>query len=227
MDTWLEAIDFVLDIASNKKWLAQESFFLLYTLFTDLCFPRDQLLYANVLIAKLQSRSLLRTPGGVAIWLAVQSLYPEVALPDGVWHHSDPLNHKERKSLGIILMEATFPISSLDDGQISQQSGRWSPSIHFAWDVVMAQLSIEAPMSSSAQDKESRISFGDLWTASAEGKGRYNDQLLAKLNQRFFSLQTHLKRRSIEVLCSSSLVSLRCVQKTLRVCSRKISCVAL
>jgi len=117
--------------------------------------------YAQVLIDKLHSSGLTKTPEGVALWILIQSAYSDVQLPKHVWHHGNPLHRKEKAQLAKILKETSLKDDLKECNQKHAERGTWFPKLHFAWEVAFEALL-------KAQSKQLR--FAELWTEAVESK---------------------------------------------------------
>ena len=132
------------DLAQKKSNLREECGWILYVAVQDLGSKGHNVKYAQLIIDKLRDNSLLKTPEGVAIWIKTQSEVQDVILPAGIWHNEDPLDRKEKARIAKILKEAST--SDLEKTGIDSkfaQKGHWTSNLHFAWDVVISQLSIQ------------------------------------------------------------------------------------
>ncbi|KAJ9607320.1 DNA-directed DNA polymerase [Cladophialophora chaetospira] len=126
-------------LALKKPWLRQECG---WVLFSCILAEHNNIpgSFAAETIDKLVANKLIRTPEGVAIWIATTRRFPEVKLPASAWKSGDPLARKDVDVLADILKDAR----AHPDQQISelsaQGSARWSANLHFAWDVVLAEI---------------------------------------------------------------------------------------
>ena len=168
---WVEVIDIILQIASERTWLREECGYVLCSSLEGSCLPNHNSRYAALVLEKVCKYSFAKTPEGVAIWIAVLSKYPAVALPSGIWHHNDPLNGRNKAELAQILKEAPMVGQSDNEGQKAAQTGRWSAKIHFAWHAVLAQIIPEARATSQVGHNSSdRIVFQDFWIECVDSK---------------------------------------------------------
>ena len=128
--------------------------------------------YAQLLIDILLAKGLSKTTQGVAIWIGVQTEFPSINLPHGVWRHEDPLNRKETSRLAKILMEAptaTSPENSLELDTTAK--GAWATKLQFAWDVILAELMSVQPQGLQKKTRlAKRVKFGDFWKECIDSK---------------------------------------------------------
>ena len=115
----------------------------------------------------LSSHDLVRSPEGVAIWLAAKDLFPTASFPSKAWKHDDPLDTKERNSLAKIMKESSSE-ESQGGGQNSKSSGVWNSKLHFAWDAVLTRTSDSSK--DGSKSKSSRLSFPDFWTEVVDSR---------------------------------------------------------
>ena len=116
--------------------------------------------YAQAVIDILERHDFLRTPEGVALWVSAKRDFDGIAFPKGVFHHRDPLNRKECKTLASILKETGLGEGSEEAG-LTPQKGNWAPRLHVAWEVIFSALSAENP---------ERVTFSQLWREAVNGK---------------------------------------------------------
>lgn len=122
----------------------------------------------------LSRHELVRTPEGVAIWLAAKDLFPNTSFPSKAWKHDDPLDAKERNQLAKVMKNSSSTETG-NEGQEnkSKSSGVWNSKLHFAWDAVTNRL-MDVPTNDSHKPKKgsssSRLSFGDFWTEVVDSK---------------------------------------------------------
>ena len=170
LEAWSNILDIVYDLAKKKPWLREECGFVLFNSVESL--KGKDLKYAQLMIDKLLANGLSKTPQGVAIWVVIQAAFPLIDMPNGVWHHGDPLNRKECSRLIKILLEAPAA-SSVRDGPESETAtkGTWATKISFAWDVVLAELldvQLRAPQKKAKSAK--RTKFAEFWEECVDSK---------------------------------------------------------
>ncbi len=161
---WQRLLDIVLSMSHKKPWLRQECGWILYV-FANLATSPDKQPFVEDIIRAMKARGLIRTPEGVAIWLAARRNYPKADLSGQCWKHRHPLAQKEIKFLPQIMKDSRS--GHVEDDHQSQGSGTWSPTLHFAWLVVLQNL-----WDSTHSDL---MSFADFWKAVVdEGLFRNN-----------------------------------------------------
>ena len=151
---WQRLLDIVLSMAHKKPWLRQECGWVLYVFSSLAITPEKQPLVEDIVKA-MKARDLIRTPEGVAIWLTVKNNYPKADLPGQCWKHRHPLAQKEINFLPQIMKDS--PSARAENDHQSQGSGTWSPTLHFAWLVVLKDLWGGA--------RPDLMSFADFWKA--------------------------------------------------------------
>lgn len=172
---WTRLLDCVFELAKKKPWLREECGWIVYRCVLDLAASRksegkkEQVNVALVEVAleRLCAHDLARTPEGVAVWLAAKEAFPSAKFPAKVWKHEDPLDAKERVSLGKVMKDssdssASSSASEDGDGQKKGSSGVWNSKLHFAWDVVLGRLA-QVPKA-KAKGESSRLGFAEFWT---------------------------------------------------------------
>lgn len=86
----------------------------------------------------------------------MQSSFPTVKLPKGVWHGDSPLHAKEARALAKVLKEVPHSKEAGTGGEVGNERGMWYSNLHFAWDVVLAALFRDGSLK--------HISFVTFWT---------------------------------------------------------------
>ncbi|KAI5364242.1 putative DNA polymerase V/Myb-binding protein 1A [Septoria linicola] len=135
--------DAISELALQKEWIRGECGlivveFLKTSANEDLVLP---------LIGSLDSKGLLKSPEGVAIWLAAKNRFEGVKLPKKVWHHRNPLSSQDRGELTRILLknaietkETETPQQSNDHKRKNKASGTRQSMPSFAWGIILQQL---------------------------------------------------------------------------------------
>ena len=170
LEPWSNILDILCDLAKKKAWLREESGFVL---FNSIQVLKDKdLKYAQLMVDKLFAKGVSMTSQGAAIWIGVQTAFPSIDLPHGVWHHEDPLSRKEKSRLAKILVEtpgATSPQDSLEPEAAAR--GTWTTKLPFAWDVVLAELLDVQPKRQQKSAKLfKRTKFADFWKECTDSK---------------------------------------------------------
>ncbi|OAL36806.1 hypothetical protein AYO20_03861 [Fonsecaea nubica] len=132
-------LDIICALAIKKPWLRQECGWVLYncTLYDYYELP---LPFSLLICEQLAANKLIRTPEGVAIWLATTRRFPNAKLPKSAWKSGHPLAKKDVNILADILKDARIERAEADGDLKSQGTARWSAKLHFAWDVVLAEI---------------------------------------------------------------------------------------
>ena len=170
LEAWSSILDIVYDLAKKKSWLKEECGFILFNSIQILKGKDPK--YAQLIIDKLQANGFSKTPQGLAVWIGAQAEFPSIDFPQGVWHHQDPLNRKERSKLARILMEA--PAVNLPHNENESEvaaKGAWTTKLQFAWDVILAELLNIRPQGLQKNTKPAkRIRFAEFWEECIDSK---------------------------------------------------------
>lgn len=156
-------------LALKKPWLRQECGWILFN-----CIASQENELSDVaavqIVDKLVLHKLIRTPEGVAVWLATASRFPKAKLPKSAWKGGYPLASTDVRTLADILKDARALPNQQDSDLSAQGSARWSANLHFAWDVVLAEIfaNVQAKPQGSKGVKNTasmrdRISFELFW----------------------------------------------------------------
>jgi DNA polymerase phi len=137
-------LDLLCSLALKKPWLRPEFGWVLYNCITDEHNKLPTKLAVDI-VENLIANKLIRTPEGVAIWIAVTRRFPKAKLPTSAWKSGDPLARKDISALSDILKDARAHQGPQSSELSAQGSARWSPNLHFAWDVVLAAVFRNAP----------------------------------------------------------------------------------
>ncbi|KPI44034.1 DNA polymerase V [Cyphellophora attinorum] len=169
---WKKLLVLLCGIALKKPWLRQECGWTLFQFCASV--PADTATlqpFIEDVIAVLNEHKLIRTPEGVAIWLAAKQSLPHANLSKHVWKHSHPLASKDVKNLAEVMKNART--QQLDDEHGAQGSTSWSASLHFAWAVVLGSLYQKHEQGhpngvSTASTSHDLISFAEFWKAAVD-----------------------------------------------------------
>ncbi|ETI28170.1 hypothetical protein G647_00619 [Cladophialophora carrionii CBS 160.54] len=137
-------LELLCSLAHKKPWLRQEFGWVLYDCIAHERNKLPEKLAVDTL-EKLIANKLIRTPEGVAIWIAVTRRFPAAKLPISAWKSGDPLARKDVNALADILKDARAQQGPQSSELSAQGSARWSANLHFAWDVVLAEVFKNAP----------------------------------------------------------------------------------
>ena len=183
-------------MAKKKPWLREECGFILFNSVPIL--KGKDLKYAQLIIDKLQANGISKTSQGLAIWIRIQTEFPSIDFPQGVWHHQDPLNRKERSKLAKILMEAPTA-NSLQSGNESEitTKGAWSTKLQFAWDAILAELLDIRPQGPQKNTKSAkRIEFAEFWEECIDSKYcRVEEELMLRKLDTLFAASSSEERK--------------------------------
>jgi DNA polymerase phi len=164
---WKKLLVLLCGIALKKPWLRQECGWTLYQFCASgLAGTTNLQAFVEDVIVVLNEHKLIRTPEGVAIWLAAKQNVPHANLSKHVWKHSHPLAAKDVKNIAEVMKNARTQQS--DDEHGAQGSTSWSASLHFAWTVVLASLYHKREQGhangvSTANTSHDLISFAEFW----------------------------------------------------------------
>ena len=161
--SWERVLDLIVGIAIKKPWLREECGWILYSAVNSLSAVPDGQAYATTLISRL-GNGLLKSPEGIAIWIATRRNFPKLKLPPSVYHDDDPLHKKEKSTVARILKEgSSISVSEQDDEQTQQSyAGVWNARLNFAWQVVFDEL--------AQRSEKGSFRFADLWKEAVEGE---------------------------------------------------------
>lgn len=165
---WTKLLDLVIDLAKKKPWIREECGWIIYRCIYDLRSQNVDSKYVEAALERLSSFELVRTPEGVAIWLAAKDLFPKANFPGKAWKHDDPLDARERNQLAKILKESSVETENENQENKPKSTGVWNSKLHFAWDAVLGR--IPAAKESKSKKESSRLSFLDFWTDVVDSK---------------------------------------------------------
>ncbi|KIW73347.1 hypothetical protein PV04_01477 [Phialophora macrospora] len=165
-------LELLCSLALKKPWIRQEFGWVLYNCITDEHNKLSKKLAVDT-VENLITNKLIRTPEGVAIWIAVTRRFPKAKLPTSAWKSGDPLARKDISTLSDILKDARAHQGSQNSELSAQGSARWSANLHFAWDVVLAEVfgTAPAPTEKGINIKKSpfegeKITFDVFWNTA-------------------------------------------------------------
>ncbi|ODM17452.1 hypothetical protein SI65_07127 [Aspergillus cristatus] len=159
---WTKLLDLVFDLAKKKPWIREECGWIIYRCIYDLSSQKVDSKYVEAALERLSSFGLVRTPEGVAIWLAAKDLFPKANFPGKAWKHDDPLDARERNQLAKVLKESSVETENENQENKPKSTGVWNSKLHFAWDAVLSM--IPAAKETKSKKDSSRLSFLDFWT---------------------------------------------------------------
>ena len=158
---WRRLLDSVCSISQKKPWLRQQCGWILYQ-YASTNAPDFTRSYVEEILKAMTAHKLIRTPEGVAVWIAARKNHWKGDLSPHAWKHKSPLAKKDINSLAEIMKNAR---SGLDDNQGSQGSAVWSENLHFAWDVLLSDLYFGP--------SKDGISFEGFWKVAVD-EGLFN-----------------------------------------------------
>ena len=171
---WTSTLDLILQLAAEKPWLREECGYVMFAAIRDSVLPRNRPQYALTIAKKMQSFGLVKTPEGVAIWIALRSQYPDAILPVGLWHQESPLGDKERSNLARILREATAASTTPDKDENAAHTGQLSAKPHFAWQAIISNILSGPPPKpaggSGSSDSSNFVTFRQFWIACVDSR---------------------------------------------------------
>lgn len=161
---WRRILDLICAVALKKPWLRQTCGRALFNCIVS----NDSKLVTETFvidtISAFDTHKLIRTPEGVAVWIAATRAFPHAQLPKSLWYDEDPLASKGINSLAAILMDARTHSDSSDESFEAQGSAAWSANLHFAWDVVLSDLYQAGPKGDQNGHRTvKRASFEMFW----------------------------------------------------------------
>ena len=167
-DAWSQVLEIIIALAKTKAWLREECGWVLYK--SIQCFKghSNETVYARTLIDKFVSSGLARELEGVAIWLGVQSTFPNIDLPPYVWHRQNPLNREDLSKLSGLLNNTSTEKRKTEATHKSPQNSTWSSNLHFAWEVILDAI-LKQNMLAQNKNLESDI-FAEFWTVAVDSK---------------------------------------------------------
>ncbi|KAF1916229.1 DNA polymerase phi-domain-containing protein [Ampelomyces quisqualis] len=161
MECWTKLLDHIYGMARDVPWLREECGMVLVDAAKSLQGEKQYQEYAKELISRLSAFKLVSTSEGVAIWLTVQAHYEDV-MPEGVWHHKDPLSKKERTRLARILKE-NYQSGQEANGAESLKTAAASPNPTFAWNLVFSEILRKDTDAKSKSKDSAKTEFPQFW----------------------------------------------------------------
>lgn len=172
----------ILVLAKKKTWLREQCGFVLYQSAIRLGSEHGRSPYAQAIIDKFQSNKLLKTSEGVAIWIELQTNFPSLSFPKGVWHNDNPLDRNNLPKLASILRESSQKQEENAPSQpadITLPKGFWSANLHFAWTAIIQTLASRPWFSDQNQPSESgSIDLDQFWLECVDSKFRILEHLV-------------------------------------------------
>ena len=168
-------LDSLLDLAVKKPWLRQECGWVLFScIATEENGLTEQ--FTNIMIEDLVAKKLIRTSEGLAISIVAARRFPKIRFPVSAWKHGDPLARKDVTTLADILKDARATLGQEESEMGAQGSARWVAKLHFAWDVVLAEMYQPVPLevqngrdAKKAPSVEKRLTFDKFWQVVIDG----------------------------------------------------------
>jgi DNA polymerase phi len=163
MECWNKLLDHIYGLARDIPWLREECGMVLVEAAKSLQGRKEYQECAKEMIGRLSAFKLNATPEGVAIWLTVQASYEQV-LPEGVWHHNDPLSKKERARLAKILKE-NYQGGQEDGTADALKTAAASPNPTFAWHLVLSEI-----LRRDEESKSDKEQFPQFWIDTVDSR---------------------------------------------------------
>ncbi|KAF2760146.1 hypothetical protein EJ05DRAFT_508718 [Pseudovirgaria hyperparasitica] len=146
LEHWSAILEYAFEIAKTTPNLRENAGLMLCDAAKNFDKVKDPSPYIQKLMEGMNANDMLKTPEGVAIWIAYKSKFGDSELPPNIWHENDPLCSKERHTLAQVMRENfkdTVEKVSANGSQKKTQSGYARSAPSFAWDVVlMSALSV-------------------------------------------------------------------------------------
>lgn len=132
--------DAIAELAEEKDWLRDECGAMLHEFVISEEATQVQDDVIRSLVDSWNSKGLLKSSEGVALWLAVKKSFEGVKLPKGLWHHNNPLSSQDRASLTKILLKTSVESEEQVNGQSKKKSGTRQITPSFSWLVILKRL---------------------------------------------------------------------------------------
>ncbi|KAI9838516.1 MAG: DNA-directed DNA polymerase [Sclerophora amabilis] len=162
-----DVVSLVLELAKKKSWLREEcGWILCKAVRANPQTPFGES-FARTVVEQICEKDLAHTPEGVAIWLSIQSRYPDIRLPKSPWHHRDPLHPKNMTTLPAVMKESSQPVELANEKE-EQQRGMWNSKPHFSWDILFDRLSQRTERQREGSSKSKCVSFSEFWNAAVD-----------------------------------------------------------
>lgn len=155
-DNWVKLLTSIFELSSVKPWLREECGYILFNAIAFISSKKVDAKYIEEILSGVCQHNLVKTPEGVAIWLAALDSPVKLKIPSGMWQHGSPIHVKERATLSKIMKGSSDPKAESSE---SQKTGVWNPKLHFAWEIILPKM--------YAQDAGS---FADIWTEVVDSK---------------------------------------------------------
>lgn len=204
-------LDLVCELAIKKPWLRQECGWVLYSCVLTL--PASAKWVAESVLVSLLSHNLIRTPEGVAIWLAVKQRFSGVRFPKDIWKHDNPLYKKDKSLLAKAMRDATPKHDDDDNTHRAQGGAVWKAQLHFAWKTVLDSLYSNTDESGQPRDAK-LITFEHFWTEAVDGRltpclrsGEILERQLMLLESLFAASSSSERKHTGFLVCHAALSS--------------------
>lgn len=132
--------DAIAELAYEKDWLRDECGAMLHEFLISEEATQVQDEVIRSLVDSWNSKGLLKSSEGVALWLAVKKSFAGVKLPKGLWHHNNPLSSQERAGLTKIMLKTSVESEEQANGQSKKKSGTRQITPSFSWLVILKHL---------------------------------------------------------------------------------------
>lgn len=159
-----KVLDILCSLARSKTWLREECGSVIHSYAQGLSESGAAEDIGKLILEAIRRHSLLKTPQGIAIWLAVQIRIGSAALPKNVWKDDDPLHSKNWRSIAVILRTGSVDDTGDEQPDTTRQKGGASqrnPS--FAWIAVLTAFVSADSLSQNGLAHASVKSLESFW----------------------------------------------------------------
>ncbi|KAI9717938.1 MAG: DNA-directed DNA polymerase [Chrysothrix sp. TS-e1954] len=125
--------------------------------------------HALCIIQNTCSHGRARTREGVALWLEMNSLLPNVKCPKNTWNHRDPLSKQEVATVAKLFKGEVASSDETTEQPTPAKTGVRQTNLHYAWEIILRALT--ARVETRYQEYTERRSaglFSKFWTEAVE-----------------------------------------------------------
>ncbi|TGZ85473.1 hypothetical protein EX30DRAFT_314548 [Ascodesmis nigricans] len=164
LEKYAEVLDLVLELAQKKPWLKESCAWAIAGSVVN--WPEATAKVAvGITYEKLKATGFAKTGEGVGIWLALQSVHPDVNPPKDVWSKDSPLAAGNLGKLAKVLKES----HSKEDLEGGKAKGSWNPKLSFTWDYVLALYFSEEKQWKELRAKEGAVApWEEFWRVAVD-----------------------------------------------------------
>lgn len=215
---WKHLLTLICKVALKKPWLRQACG---RALFNCIVSNESKLVpeaFVIDAISAFSTHKLIRSPEGVALWIAATRAFPEAQFEKSIWKHDDPLASKDINSLAAILKDARTQPDGSEESFEAQGSAGWSANLHFAWDVVLGELYQPTADGEQKQHQNARRASFDLFWQIVVDDGLFAESSSTERKAWGFSLWRKVFETAPQALLqyTFSQQALRCLINSLR-----------